>query len=109
MNKVLSNNCNQTVVQYMLRDWDIRQAAVSGKRDRLIRWVFKYFEDATKQVRKYQGEGKNVTQFILLLDAEGFNPVNHGCALCQAKICLPNQFPEYNICIQVYVILSVVS
>lgn len=75
---------HKKVVQIILRDWDIRQAVISGRRNRLIRWIYKYFEDATKLVRQFQSEGKNVTQFSMILDAEGFNPVTHGCPLCMS-------------------------
>lgn len=40
-------------------------------------------ELANIQVREMQAQGKNVTEWIELVNMDGFNLINQGCPLCQ--------------------------
>lgn len=50
------------VVSFSLGDWDLRKGIVQGKRDRVIRYLDKAFEDVALQIREKQARGENVTQ-----------------------------------------------
>lgn len=62
--------------------WNFRSMALTGKLPRLLRYMDKLLEEATQSVVKQQTEGKNVTQWKVILNMEGFNMMQHGCALC---------------------------
>ncbi|ODN02368.1 SEC14-like protein 2 [Orchesella cincta] len=84
------------LVQIHHGEWNIRKAAVSGQLDRLIRWTYKYFEDGSKRVRKLQQEGKNVTQFSVVTNIEGINPVTYTCPICMPyHFAIVNGFEDY--------------
>jgi len=63
-------------------DWDIRQAAIQGKGQRLLRYLDYLMENVTTQVYERLGAGMPVTQWKVLGNADGFNLIQHGCALC---------------------------
>ncbi|CAL8071488.1 unnamed protein product [Orchesella dallaii] len=65
-------------------EWNIRRASVTGRLSRLARWTYKYLENGTRRVRKLQSEGKNVTQFSVIIGMDGFNPVIHTCVRCMS-------------------------
>jgi len=62
--------------------WDVRQAVLSGQRPRLVRWMVKMMEDATKLVRMQQARGVNVTRWGMIYNLGYFNLVQSGCLQC---------------------------
>jgi len=65
--------------------WDVRSAVLSGRRDQLIRWMIKMMEDATKKVRQFEDEGKNVTRWAMIYDLGYFNLAQSGCLNCKSS------------------------
>jgi len=63
-------------------DWNVRKQAIAGKIKQLTHYSLRGVERATRGIRRLQGEGKNVTQFILLLNMDGFNLINQACPTC---------------------------
>ncbi|ODM91439.1 SEC14-like protein 2, partial [Orchesella cincta] len=63
-------------------EWDIRRACVSGKAQRLTRYLYKALDEATAKVRSLQSEGKQVSQWTSVLDMEGYAVSTHGCFCC---------------------------
>jgi len=76
-----------------LGGWDLRKAAVTGNTERLLRYVSMYIERATTEVRKLGSENKNVSQAILIINAEEFNLITHGCLQCKYNL---NNFRTWN-------------
>ncbi len=66
-------------------EWDIRRAAIQGRGQRLLRYMDYLLENITQQVFERQALGMNVTQFMVLGNADGFNLIEHGCPLCKKK------------------------
>ncbi|CAL8069485.1 unnamed protein product [Orchesella dallaii] len=62
--------------------WNFRRAAITGKMPRLLRYMDKMLEEATQAVIKLQGMGKNVTQWKVILNMDGFNLIQHACPRC---------------------------
>jgi len=62
--------------------WDVRQAVVSGQRDKLVLWMVKMMEDAARKVREYQKAGNKVTRWGIIFDLSYFNLVQSGCLQC---------------------------
>ncbi|CAL8098298.1 unnamed protein product [Orchesella dallaii] len=63
-------------------DWDIRRAVLQGKGQRLLRFVINLVENITTQMYERQELGMNVTQVVVLGNADGFNLIQHACPLC---------------------------
>ncbi|CAL8098282.1 unnamed protein product [Orchesella dallaii] len=63
-------------------DWDIRQAVLQGKGQRLLRFIINLVENITTQMHERQELGMNVTQVVVLGNANGFNVIQHACPLC---------------------------
>jgi len=87
------------LVQMIFKDWNVTKVIESGQGDRFARWHYKYMEDLTKHVRSLQKEGKKVSRFSMIADADGFNQVDHGCPSCMEMYItiskgLDQQFPE---------------
>ncbi len=66
------------VVSFSLGDWDLRSGIIQGKRDRVIRYLDKAFEDVAVQIREKQAHGENVTQAIFLINLANFNLAQQG-------------------------------
>ncbi|ODM91313.1 Retinal-binding protein [Orchesella cincta] len=62
--------------------WDLRAAAFSGHSTQLIRYIESIMEDAATTIRKFQSEGKNVSQFDYIVNMENYNVVQQGCRQC---------------------------
>jgi len=62
--------------------WDARKAVISGKGQRIERFVYKMLVEAESKIRQKQKEGKEVTRFVILLDLKGFNLAQHACLQC---------------------------
>lgn len=81
--------CSYEIVgTFNFADWDLRKAMTSGGAVRLFRYLIKLIDENTEQVFKLQREGKNVTQWKALINMEGFNLIQHGCASCELKCLL---------------------
>jgi len=63
-------------------EWDIRKGVLSGKLQRLMRWMTKAQNDGVSKVRELQAEGKNITQWDFIINMNNFNLVQHGCIQC---------------------------
>jgi len=64
-------------------EWNLRAATVTGESARVGRYIDKIYEEINEKVRHMRiVEGKNVTQYYLIFDMEGFNLVEQGCAAC---------------------------
>ncbi|OXA62748.1 Phosphatidylinositol/phosphatidylcholine transfer protein SFH2 [Folsomia candida] len=84
------------IVSFSLGDWDLRKGIVQGKRDRVIRYLDKAFEDVALQIREKQARGENVTQArpntnlqikaIFLINLANFNLAQQGCFQCLPTI-----------------------
>jgi len=63
-------------------EWDLRRAILQGRNQRLLRYLYRLLEDITEQIFEAQENGQNVTRFVVLGNADGFNLVQHACSLC---------------------------
>jgi len=70
------------VVESFFGDWNVRQMAVAGKVKQLTLYSLRGIERANTKIRESQAQGKNVTQWILLLNMDGFNLINQACPTC---------------------------
>jgi len=83
-----------------ISQWDVRQAVLQGKGQRLHRYTIGLVENITGQVCERQQKGMNVTQVVVLLGAEGFNVIQQACPIClplwiQFIIVIENYYPEW--------------
>jgi len=67
-------------------DWDIRAAVVTGRVPRVLRYLDQGLENLSRRIRRYQQEGRNVTQGILLIELSQFSLVKHACPQCLFRI-----------------------
>lgn len=58
--------------------WDFRQVILSGKRDRMLRYIYKLLETLDQEIYKQQKKGFLVTRCVEILDLAGFNLRTHG-------------------------------
>lgn len=84
---VIYKKCKQyficgLVVEGFFGDWNVRAVAVTGKIKHLTHYCHRATERTTKKIRDLQDQGKNITQFILLLNMDGFNLINQACPTC---------------------------
>ncbi|ODM88861.1 Protein real-time [Orchesella cincta] len=63
-------------------EWDFRLAVLTGKSQRLNRYLAYIIERYVSDVFKAQAAGRNVTRALVLVDAEGFSLRKHACPLC---------------------------
>ncbi|CAL8069526.1 unnamed protein product [Orchesella dallaii] len=80
--------------------WDIRAAIIQGRGQRLLRYLDRLMENATDQVFERQERGMNVTQWKVLINADGFNLITHACPRCipvyiQFVQSLENHYPGW--------------
>ena len=68
------------VVETELGKWNIRQLALSGQGDRYTRYINRMVEEALAQVRN--SGSKNVTQFVMVVNLNGYNTRQHACLAC---------------------------
>lgn len=59
---------------------------MQGKRDRVIRYLDKAFEEVSVQIREKQAKGMNVTQANFLINLANFNLAEQGCFQCLPTI-----------------------
>ncbi|CAL8099405.1 unnamed protein product [Orchesella dallaii] len=74
----------QPVVTGNIGDWDLRRASVTGRIQRVLRYLDKAMDEATIRIREMQKEGKNVTQFVFIVNLDNFNLAQHTCGPCAA-------------------------
>ncbi len=55
---------------------------LTSRGPRLTRYLYKALDQVTTKVRALQQQGKLVTQWVSLLDMDGYNLANHGCIQC---------------------------
>jgi len=67
-------------------EWDIRQAVLTGRAARVIRYMNKALESGARVIRQMQYAGKNITRLNLMIDLGGFNIAQHGCVSCLFRI-----------------------
>jgi len=70
------------IVAADISEWDVRGAVVSGQGDRLTRYMIRSIESAARHVHEQQLAGKNVTQWIVILNMDKFNLGQHACLQC---------------------------
>ncbi|CAL8072593.1 unnamed protein product [Orchesella dallaii] len=63
-------------------EWDVRRSVVTGQLNRARRYIDKMLDDGYRTVVKLQQDGKNATQYSLILDLENYNIVQQGCISC---------------------------
>jgi len=63
-------------------EWDVRKGVLSGKLQRLMRWMAYAQEAAVRRVRELQTQGKNITQWNFIINMNNFNLVQHACVQC---------------------------
>ncbi len=73
------------VAELEISEWDVRAAILQGRGQRLLRYVESKLEHVTTEVFERQGKGMNVTQWKVLVNADGFNLVTHGCPICKTN------------------------
>lgn len=55
-------------------EWDLRKATLTGESKRLGRYIDHIYEEINIKVRSMRlEEGKNVTQYYLIFDMDGFS------------------------------------
>jgi len=67
-------------------EWDVRNAVLTGRAARVIRYMNKALESGARMIRQMQYSGKNVTRLNLIIDLDGFNIAQHGCVACLFRI-----------------------
>ncbi|ODM90798.1 SEC14-like protein 4 [Orchesella cincta] len=72
----------RVILEGFFGEWKLRTAVIAGKLPKLKRYGVKAIEDATRKVRELQYQGKNVTQWVMLLNMEGFNLRETACPSC---------------------------
>ncbi|CAL8136340.1 unnamed protein product [Orchesella dallaii] len=80
--------------------WNIRNAVITGRAQRLLRYTNMLMEHVTRQVLEMQKNKLNVTQWTVVMNAEGVNMINHGCRACiqiwvQFMTSMDNHYPEW--------------
>jgi len=67
-------------------EWDVRNAVLTGRAGRVIRYINKALESGARMVRQLQYSGKNITRLSLIIDLDGFSIAQHGCVACLFRI-----------------------
>lgn len=62
--------------------WDLRNAEITGRFERLKRFGERIMEEEETIVRNSQAQGKLVTRAMVIMDMDGFNLVQHMCSRC---------------------------
>jgi len=65
---------------------DIRAAILAGKRERLIRYVDRAYEQSAALIRKLGHTYRNVTRGNLIVNLQGFSTEQHACLQCMSSI-----------------------
>jgi hypothetical protein len=66
-----------------LGSWDLRRAVLSGKLERILRYVSMIYERTTNRIREMAARNQTVSQGIVILDIADFNLRQHGCFQCK--------------------------
>ncbi|CAL8099390.1 unnamed protein product [Orchesella dallaii] len=70
----------------MAGEWNIRNAIMTGRAPRVLRYLDQGLEVVARDIRRMQREGKNVTQANLIIDLNQFSVVTHACVQCLIRI-----------------------
>lgn len=68
----------QPIVVIQMGKWDFRKVLLSGKRDRMLRYIYKMFEGLDQEIYKQQKKGFPVTRSVEIADLAGFAAKTHG-------------------------------
>ena len=71
------------VVSFQFGKWNIRKIALAGKMPDLRHYVNGMMEYGYSAARELtQTTGKDINQWIMLVDLKGYNLRQHACAAC---------------------------
>ena len=74
----------KTVFGVRMIKWNVRKVAISGKLAHLRRYVQGMFESGYRTARELaQTTGKDINQWILIVDFIGYTLRQHACAACK--------------------------
>ncbi|OXA64701.1 protein real-time isoform X2 [Folsomia candida] len=65
-----------------IKDMDPRRFIIQGKGERLVRYLDKGFDEVCGLVRELGEKWNNMTRVNVLVNADGFNVVQHACIPC---------------------------
>ena len=71
--------CATLVVFVHMAYWSIRRHVIAGQLDTLRRYINSMYEDITTQARR---NSSSSNQFTILIDMNGYDRKEHGCAGC---------------------------
>ncbi len=71
---------------YLREGWDFRAAILQGKRLRIMRYLIKIVFEMMVRLRDTNVENPTVTQFVVLINLDGFNLIQQACPLCKIKV-----------------------
>lgn len=63
-------------------DWDFRNVILGGRRDKMLRYIYKMLEDLDTSIQKQQEKGRFVTRGNIIVDVDGYNLMQHACVQC---------------------------
>ncbi|ODM91709.1 SEC14-like protein 4 [Orchesella cincta] len=77
-----TDKMSRPIITMEMGDWDFRAAVLTGKAQRLNRYLIYTIERYVNSVFEAQAAGRNVTRVLVLVDLEGFSLRKHACPLC---------------------------
>jgi len=70
---------------WLFGKWDIRRVALAGRIDLLSRYLDRILEEAVTKVREQRNvTGNDVTQYVMIIDGNGYNLRQHACVSCKS-------------------------
>jgi hypothetical protein len=72
-----------SVIRYAVSQWNTRKYILAGKGKQYERYQIYIVEKGFRKVLEAVEAGKDVSQFISLMDMNGFNAAQHGCLPCK--------------------------
>jgi len=91
---------NRPIATMEFSDWDFRSAVLTGKSQRLNRYLTYIIERMVQNVFKAQEDGKSVTRALVLLDLDGFSIRRNACPACMPvlirwAITMESYYPQF--------------
>lgn len=74
---------------------DPRRFIIQGKGERLVRYLDKGFDEVCGLVRELGEKWNNMTRVNVLVNADGFNVVQHACIPCKNYAYINNFFSNF--------------
>jgi len=62
--------------------WDMRGGVIRGETERMHRYIYRGFDLLVNKVRKWQDEGRNVSQIKYIANLSGYTLAQQGCPQC---------------------------